>query len=102
MNYQTETKETKPSSETSHSGSKQSDDIENLSDPWDDDWIEEFCKSEDDEMLVMKCTKCGYEEEVPRWVIGEVADALAESGGDATKAGIECPRCHGHMELKSE
>ena len=94
-------KKTKPSSEAFDSDAKSSDDLENLPDPWDDDWIDEFCKSDEDEMLVMKCTKCGYEEEIPRWVIGEIADAVAESGGDATEAGIECPKCRGHMTLKS-
>ena len=61
MNYQTEWNETKPSSTTSHSSSKQKECEENeLSGPWDEKWIAEFCDSdEDDEMLLMKCTKCG-------------------------------------------
>jgi hypothetical protein len=102
MSYQTEWNETKQSSTASHSSSKQSEDAENLPDPWDEDWIAESCRNEDDEMLVMKCTKCGYEKEIPRWVIGEVADALASAGNKATKAGIECPKYRGQMELKSE
>lgn len=66
-----------------------------------DEWIREMCHSDDDVPVRVKCTRCGHEENIPRWLVAEVTDALVESGGSADDAGFECPRCHGHMKIKS-
>ena len=39
----------------------------------DEEWIEYLCSSEPDEKYEMKCIKCGYEEKVPAWIVGEFA-----------------------------
>lgn len=98
MNCSEEMKETRTSEKTENSTRKieSEDDI----DPFSEEGIREFCRSDDDEPVRMKCTKCGHEEDVPRWVIGEVADMLACQGKDGREASLECPECHGSMKIK--
>lgn len=40
-----------------------------------DEWIREMCHS-DDVPVRVKCTRCGHEENIPRWLVAEVTDAL--------------------------
>lgn len=48
----------------------------------------------------MKCSKCGYEENVPDWVLGEFRGEDIASGHGERKVSTECPRCHGAMFKK--
>ncbi|MEF2782213.1 MAG: hypothetical protein U0N20_03880 [Clostridium sp.] len=41
----------------------------------------------------MKCTNCGYEEDMPEFVYGEEADYLLDIG-DTTPPCFQCPKCH--------
>lgn len=47
----------------------------------------------------MKCSKCGYEENVPDWVLGEFAGEDRASGRKR-EVSTECPRCNGAMFKK--
>lgn len=64
------------------------------------EWIDDFCQSDDNEPVRMKCTRCGHEEDIPKWLVGEVADAMAASGKDGKEVSFECPQCRGHMKIK--
>jgi formate dehydrogenase maturation protein FdhE len=61
--------------------------------------MEEFCRSDDDVLLHMKCVNCGYEEGVPQWLIAEEQDVMVSLGEDPKGVGMVCPKCHGHMKL---
>ena len=65
----------------------------------DEEWIEYFCSSESDEKYEMKCIKCGYEEKVPAWIVGEFAGEN-KALGNTNEVAIECPRCNGAMYRK--
>lgn len=43
----------------------------------------------------MKCSKCGYEENVPDWVLSEFKDQYKQK-----KVSTECPKCNGAMFKK--
>ena len=45
----------------------------------------------------MKCTKCGYEEEVPRWLIDELFPNEPEE-----KYMMHCPECDHKMIVKKK
>ncbi len=45
--------------------------------------------------VLMKCTKCGYEEEVPRWLIGELFPNEPEENYM-----MHCPECDHKMIVK--
>lgn len=65
----------------------------------DDDWDEFTLSPYDmipDETVLMKCERCGYEEEVPLWVLEE----LAEADGDK-ELSCCCMKCsRGTMHIK--
>lgn len=65
----------------------------------DEEWIEYLCSSEPDEKYEMKCIKCGYEEKVPAWIVGEFAEEN-KALGNTNEVAIECPRCNGAMYRK--
>lgn len=44
----------------------------------------------------MKCTKCGYEEEVPRWLIDELFPNVPEENYM-----MHCPECDHKMIVKN-
>lgn len=46
-----------------------------------------------DEYIDMKCTNCGYEEQMPDWVYGEEAGFLIEEG-DPEPPAWQCVKCH--------
>jgi len=46
-----------------------------------------------DKYIEMKCTNCGYEEEMPDWVYGEEALFLKEEGITDPPC-WNCPKCH--------
>lgn len=54
----------------------------------EEEWIEYITHSDEDEPILMKCNRCGYEEDVPAWVLGE----LAEADGDNELTCI-CMKC---------
>ena len=45
--------------------------------------------------VLMKCTKCGYEEEVPRWLINELFPNEPEKNYM-----MHCPECDHKMIVK--
>lgn len=47
----------------------------------------------------MKCSKCGYEENVPDWVLDEFAGE-DRARGRKKEVSTECPRCNGAMFKK--
>lgn len=47
----------------------------------------------------MKCSGCGYEENVPDWVLDEFAEEN-RSRGHKKEVSTECPRCNGAMFKK--
>lgn len=54
---------------------------------------------EPEEKYEMKCIRCGYEEKVPAWIIGEFAGENKEMGKSGEVA-LECPKCNGAMYKK--
>ena len=46
-----------------------------------------------DSYIRMKCTNCGYEEEMPDFVYGEEADYLIEIGDNEPPC-FQCHKCH--------
>ena len=48
----------------------------------------------------MKCSKCGYEEDVPDWVLGEFVEEDIASGHGDREVSTECPRCNTAMFKK--
>lgn len=48
----------------------------------------------------MKCSKCGYEENVPDWVLGEFRGEDIASGHGEREVSTECPRCNAAMFKK--
>ena len=46
--------------------------------------------------VLMKCTKCGYEEEVPRWLIDELFPNEPEENYM-----MHCPECNHKMIVKN-
>jgi len=58
-----------------------------------------FGKNEDDELIDFKCKKCGYEENVPDFVVFECytdEDYDEESGSPI----VLCPKCDSNMIIK--
>lgn len=62
--------------------------------PWTDEEIDEMIA--EDTLIEMKCTACGYIDNVPDWIIGEFAeeDRMYGKHGEVE---IECPVCNGPM-----
>jgi DNA-directed RNA polymerase subunit RPC12/RpoP len=50
-----------------------------------------------EETVLMKCAACGYEEEVPEWVLQE----MAEAEGPNTEYEMICPECEHRMFPKN-
>ncbi len=48
----------------------------------------------------MRCSRCGYEENVPDWVLGEFRGEDIASGHGDREVSTECPRCNGAMFKK--
>ena len=46
-----------------------------------------------DKYIEMKCSNCGYEENMPDWVYGEEALFLKEEGSTDPPC-WNCPKCH--------
>lgn len=53
-----------------------------------------------DTYIRMECSKCGYEENVPDWVLGEFRGEDIASGHGEREVSTECPRCNGAMLKK--
>ncbi len=53
-----------------------------------------------DTYIRMKCSRCGYEENVPDWILGEFRGEDIASGHGEREVSIECPRCNGAMFKK--
>ena len=53
-----------------------------------------------DTLIEMKCTACGHIDNVPNWIIGELAeeDRISSKHGEVE---IECPVCKGPMRRVS-
>ena len=62
--------------------------------PWTDEEIDEMIA--EDTLIEMKCTACGHIDNVPDWIIGELAeeDRISSKHGEVE---IECPVCKGPM-----
>ena len=62
--------------------------------PWTDEEIDEMIA--EDTLIEMKCTACGHIDNVPNWIIGELAeeDRISSKHGEVE---IECPVCNGPM-----
>ena len=48
----------------------------------------------------MKCSKCGYEENVPNWILDEFYEEDRMSGHSDRQVSTECPRCNHAMFKK--
>lgn len=48
----------------------------------------------------MKCSRCGYEENVPDWVLDEFREEDIASGHVKREVSTECPRCNHAMFKK--
>lgn len=48
----------------------------------------------------MKCSKCGYEENVPDWVLDEFRGEDIAGGHENREVSTECPRCNHAMFKK--
>lgn len=46
---------------------------------------------EKDDLMIMKCTSCGHECNMPSWLYGEFAN---EFKGDPNPPGWQCPKCY--------
>lgn len=66
---------------------------------WSEEEILEFLGPRDT-YIKMKCSKCGYEENVPDWVYGEFRGEDIALGKADKKTAVECPKCHGAMFKK--
>jgi predicted nucleic-acid-binding Zn-ribbon protein len=53
----------------------------------------------EDTYIDMKCTSCGYEEQMPDWVYGEEADFLLDEG-DPEPPTWQCPKCYKETLLR--
>ena len=62
--------------------------------PWTDEEIDEMIA--EDTLIEMKCTACGHIDNVPDWIIGEIAEENRMSGKHG-EVEIECPVCNGPM-----
>ena len=62
--------------------------------PWTDEEIDKMIAK--DTLIKMKCTACGHIDNVPNWIIGELAeeDRISSKHGEVE---IECPVCKGPM-----
>ena len=60
--------------------------------PWTDEEIDEMIA--EDTLIETKCTACGHIDNVPNWIIGELAeeDRISSKHGEVE---IECPLCNG-------
>lgn len=66
----------------------------------DEEWIDYLLgNSEPEEKYNMKCIRCGYEEKIPAWIVGEFAGENRAMGKTGEVA-LECPRCNGAMYRK--
>lgn len=74
------------------------DDIEKILSKEVGDWTEEEMiriLGPRDTYTRMKCSKCGYEENVPDWVLSEFKDQYKQK-----EVSTECPKCNGAMFKK--
>ncbi len=55
---------------------------------------------EKDEMVRMKCEACGYEEDVPDWILDEFLEIELDSGSKDRRYSCQCPRCNKTMFRK--
>ena len=51
-------------------------------------------------MIPMKCKRCGYEEEVPEWILEEFLGEEIYSGKENQGYSCQCPKCNGRMVRK--
>lgn len=55
---------------------------------------------EDDVMIEMKCPSCGYEEEVPDWVLEEFLEIELLNSSTERRYSCQCPNCNKTMFRK--
>lgn len=71
--------------------------FDGLSDEEIDKYIEK------DTYILMKCEKCGYEENVPTWVLAEFQDMARYQGKRNSVRSCMCMKCQkGNMYIKEE
>lgn len=66
---------------------------------WTDEEILAFC-GEPDTYIRMKCSTCGYEENVPDWILGEFREMDIATGHSEREVSTECPKCGEAMYKK--
>ena len=65
---------------------------------WSHEELMEFI--EDDVMIRMKCKSCGYEEDVPDWVLEEFLEIELCKGSKERRYSCQCPECNKTMFRK--
>ena len=60
-------------------------------------WREDTMTEHTEKSVLMKCKDCKYEEQVPEWVLEELALGDHSSGYE-----MSCPNCDGTMVEKSK
>ena len=66
----------------------------------DEEWIDYILDPvETEEKYRMRCIGCGYEEDVPAWIVGVFAGE-DRAMGKKREVALECPRCNGAMYRK--
>lgn len=53
-------------------------------------------------MIPMKCKQCGYEENVPEWILEEFLAEEIYSGKENHGYNCQCPECNGTMVRKKQ
>ena len=66
----------------------------------DEEWIDySLDRVEPQERYRMRCIRCGYDEEIPVWIVSEFAGE-DRTMGKKWEVALECPRCNGAMYRK--
>ena len=65
---------------------------------WTDEELMLFI--EDDVMVRMKCESCGYEEDVPDWILEEFLEIELHNGSKERRYSCQCPECNKNMFRK--
>lgn len=72
----------------------------------DDDFINQIIaeieEEEKDVYILMKCDVCGYEEDVPTWILGEFNDVAKHLNKPKNVNRVQCPeyKCKGGLAIK--
>ncbi|MFQ7192758.1 hypothetical protein [Thomasclavelia spiroformis] len=51
-------------------------------------------------MVRMKCESCGYEEDVPDWILEEFLEIELHNGSKERRYSCQCPECNKNMFRK--